>query len=116
MELEINGKVYKFVFGLGFLREINKDNRIQNQGIVINAGIEAIMANLLNGDIETLVNVLVAANKTESPRFGAKLFEEYVNDNDSETLFDDVVEELKKSAFTKKKALRIVKEAEKEQA
>ena len=51
MELTINEKDYRFVYGYGFLKELNKRNKITAQGITINAGIEAVATNLASGAV-----------------------------------------------------------------
>lgn len=112
MELTINEKDYKFIFGYGFLKEINKQNRVNAQGITINAGIEAVATNLASGDIETLISTLRTANATETPRVSEKALAGYVEENGADELFDDVFEELKKSAFTSKKVTKILEQME----
>lgn len=108
MELTFNEKDYQFVFGYGFLKELNKRNKITAQGITINAGIEAVATNLSTGDIETLVEVLRIANTTETPRISEKTLAEYIEENGADELFDEVFDELKKSAFTSKKVTKIL--------
>lgn len=112
MELTINEKDYKFIFGYGFLKELNKKNKINAQGIAVNAGIEAVATNLASGDIETLVDTLRIANATETPRVSEKALAQFIEENGADELFDDVFEELKKSAFTKKKVTGILERME----
>lgn len=112
MELTINDKDYQFVYGYGFLKELNKRNKITAQGITINAGIEAVATNLASGDIETLIDVLRIANSTENPRVSEKALAEYVEENGADDLFDEVFDELKKSAFTSKKVTNILEQME----
>lgn len=113
MELEFNNKTYKFVFGLGFLKAVNRANKINANGLQLNAGLEAIAANLMNGDIETLITVLRTANETEAPRMNEKAIAGYIEENGADDLFDEVFDELKKSEFTKKKVEKIMDEADK---
>ena len=103
MELEFNEKTYKFVFGLGFLKAINRANQIQANGIKVNAGLEVTLTHLVSGDVETLISTLKTANETETPRISEKILGNYIEENDADDLFDQVIDELKKSAFTKKK-------------
>lgn len=70
-ELEMNGQVYQFNFGMGFLREINKTTTVPVKDIpgkVTNMGMQYAFAELLDGNVETLCNVLYIANKSQSPR------------------------------------------------
>ncbi|MCT4427525.1 hypothetical protein EFO32_12850, partial [Lactococcus cremoris] len=66
-----------------------------------------------SGDIETLVEMLKTANATENPRVSEKWIVEWIEENGIDMLFDLVLEELKKSEFTKKKTLNFEKEVSK---
>ena len=70
-ELTIEGQVYQFRFGMGFLREINKKVGRPVDGIPDvkqNVGLQFAIAGVIDGDVEELVNVLDVANKSEKPR------------------------------------------------
>ncbi|MCT4409972.1 hypothetical protein EFO26_11845, partial [Lactococcus cremoris] len=69
--------------------------------------------NFFSGDIETLVEMLKTANATENPRVSEKWIVEWIEENGIDMLFDLVLEELKKSEFTKKKTLNFEKEVSK---
>lgn len=99
-ELEINGKMYPFKFGIGFLREINK-SRIVNEEEV---GFRYNVANLIGeGDPTSLFNILNAANKGQTPRITAKNLEEYIEEGeDLDELTEKVVDFLEKNNCTKK--------------
>lgn len=97
---------YDFKFGLGFLREINKGAEYNLHGIVVNAGLEKTLPNLMGRDIETLVEVLKIANKTEKPRISDAEIERIIEEcDDVEALFEELIEELKTSNFTKVKTM-----------
>lgn len=117
MEIIIGEKTYNFVFGFNFLQEINRRNRVYlDNGVTLNAGVENVVLNLVSGDIETLINALHVANETEKPRVGINTLAEHVAENDNTDFFTMVFDELKKSAFTKKKAIEFetdMQEAEK---
>ena len=76
---------YDFKFGLGFLREINKGAEYNLHGIVVNAGLEKTLPNLMGRDIETLVEVLKIANKTEKPRISDAEIERIIEECDDVT-------------------------------
>ncbi|MGX7202394.1 hypothetical protein BCR22_07395 [Enterococcus plantarum] len=115
MELEINGEVYQFVFGFGFVKEMNKRFAIDGRGMKMNAGIDTVVTNLYMGDIEILVEVLKVANLTEKPRVSEKDIIEHIGQCDVDTVFDKVMDGLKESGFTKRKTLKLVEEIEKGQ-
>lgn len=101
MELELNGKIYKFVFGFKFLKEINKRHNFSQNGVSVSLGVANVAVGLQSGDVESLADTLLIANATETPRLLEKdlpiLFEEY----DPEQLFEDVLKALEESVFTR---------------
>ena len=76
-------------------------------------GMETILSNFLNKDVETLVEMLKVANSTETPKVSEIAIADYIEENGSEQLFDDVLEELKKSEFTKLKTNQLLEELQK---
>lgn len=111
MEITIGEKTYNFVFGFNFLQEINRRNQVYlEQGVTLNIGVENTVFNLMGGDIETLVTTLHIANATEKPRVSIDKLAEHIAENENTDFFTMVFDELKKSAFTKKKAIEIEKE------
>lgn len=107
MELTINDKEYSFIFGFGFIREMNRRYSIVEQGMTMKLGLDSTLVNFFNEDIETLIEMLKVANQTESPRVAEKDLISLVDEMGSEKLFDLVLDELKKSEFTKKKTLTV---------
>ena len=107
MELTINDKTYTFIFGFGFIREMNRRYSVVQQGMTMKLGLDSTLVNFFNEDIETLIEMLKVANATESPRVAEKDLIALVSEIGSDKLFDLVLEELKKSEFTKKKTLTI---------
>ncbi|MTD42463.1 hypothetical protein GIX45_28315 [Erwinia sp. CPCC 100877] len=113
MELEINGGIYKFVFGFGFVKEMNKRYSVEGNGLKMNAGLDTIIVNLLTSDTETLIETLKVANITEKPRISEKDLIEYVGkDADVDQLFDWVIDGLKESGFTKRKTSKLIEQIE----
>lgn len=119
MQLIIKGKEYNFIFGFGFIREMNKRYSVTESGMSIKMGLDNVLINFFNEDVETLIEMLKVANETESPKVAINDLAEYINDNGCEVLFDEVLDELKKSEFTKKKTIKTlnkIKEREKKEA
>ena len=97
MELTINGSVYQFSFNIGFLRNINKTITVDvdgMDGVKRNVGLRYSVGLLLDGDLETLVDVLELANKGQNPRLTKKAIEDYIDnaDTDVDEVFDGVIE------------------------
>ena len=121
MELTINGSVYEFNFGMGFLREINK--RVQTpvdglKGVDKNIGLQFTVASIIDGDVEALVDALDIANKGMSPRLTRQALDAYIDDADTDIdgLFTMVIDFLSKANATKKTVASLqeaIKEASK---
>ena len=76
-----------------------------------------MIPNLLTGNTVTLSDCLFVANMTENPRITQDQLDNYIDDEETniDSLFDDVLEELKKSNATKKKAEKLLENYQKEQ-
>ena len=121
MELTINGTVYEFNFGMGFLREINK--RVQTpvdglKGVDKNIGLQFTVASIIDGDVEALVDALDIANKGMNPRLTRQALDAYIDDADTDIdgLFTMVIDFLSKTNATKKTVASLqeaIKEASK---
>jgi len=121
MELTINGQVYQFNFGMGFLREANKtvSEKINNAtDKKKDVGATYMIAGIIDGDPEDLVNALDLANKGQSPRVTRALLDSYVEspDTDIDQLFEDVLDFLERANVTKKIVERLKKRIEEEKA
>lgn len=120
-ELTINGKVYQFKFGMGFLRKLDPTvtKPIEDiKGKVQNLGVQYAVAGIMDGDVMTLADVLVRANEGFTPRVTLKEVEEYIEseDTDIDALFADVLGFLKSANATKKITLTLLEAVEKEKA
>lgn len=119
-ELTINGAVYQFKFGMGFMRELNKLVKRPVDGLNIeqNMGVQYYIAGVIDGDLETLVEVLFVANKTENPRVTRAMLDAYIDDADTDIdkLFEDVLDFLKNANATKKTTQNLLAEVEKAKA
>ena len=107
LELTINETVYQFHFGMGFMREVNKKIGVPVDGIPDvkkHIGLQYKIAGIIDRDVEDLVDVLDAANKSQKPRVTRDLLDSYIDDEntDIEELFETVLNFLKKANATKK--------------
>nr|DAT92991.1 MAG TPA: tail assembly chaperone [Caudoviricetes sp.] len=115
MELIINENVYNFRFGIGFVRYLDGKASVKQDGMTFGAGLETLVPNLLSKSTVALVDCLIAANKTEKTTITQDILDSYI-DNDStdiDQLFEDVVEELKKSNASKLKTMKIIEDIKK---
>lgn len=121
MELTIDGQVYQFNFGMGFLREANKtiSEKINNAtDKKKNVGATYMIAGIIDGDPEDLVDALDLANKGQNPRVTRALLDSYIEnpDTDIDQLFEDTLGFLEKANATKKIVERLKKRIEEEKA
>ena len=115
MELTINGQVYQFKFGMGFLREANKTVTETNaNGVKKNSGASYMIAGIFDGNVEDLVNALDLANKGLEPRVTKALLDSFIDDpnTDIDQLFEDTLDFLKKANATRKTVMAIEKRIE----
>ncbi len=113
LELTINGEVYSFHFGMGFMREINKKAGMPVDGIkdvTKNIGLQYTVGCVLDGDVEALVDILDAANKSQSKRVTRALLDSYIDseDTDIDALFDEVIDFLRRANATKKAVAQMI--------
>ena len=117
-EIEMNGTMYAFNFGMGFLKAINSraTEKVPNSNYSVNVGAKYLMAQVMSDDVEALCDVLMTANKGENPRLTTKELETYIEDEttDIEALFAQVVDFFGKANATKMvyKELQSIAEAE----
>ena len=120
-ELTIKNEVYQFNCGMGFLREVNKRMQTPVEGVKDakqNIGLRYMVAGVLDGDVEVLVDLLDAANKGLEPRVSRNLLDSYIEDADTdiEALFSDVLDFLKNANATKKTVANLLEAMEAEKA
>lgn len=120
-ELTINDTVYPFRFGMGFLREINKRVEMtydEDTGAKRNIGLYYTIIDLMDGVLETLEDVLLAANQNEKPRLQRTALDAYLEDEntDVDQLFADVLDFFERANCTKNTLTKVREFVEKRQA
>lgn len=114
MELTIKDKIYKFKFGIGFVRYMDGKSSINQNGVQFGVGLETLVPKLMSRDTVALSDSLYIANRTENPRITADAVDDFIDDEntDVESLFEQVIEELKKSNATRLKVKDLLKDIE----
>ena len=88
MELTINGQVYQFNFGHGIHdEEMNKKVSMPVDGVKDvrkNIGLKYAVAEIMDGDIEVLVDLLDAANNGQNPRVTRDQLDGYIDDPETD--------------------------------
>ena len=121
-ELTINENIYQFNFGMGFLREIDPtvtkplDDGVK--GKVQNLGLNFAVGGIIDGDLDTLSDVLIRANKGFTPRLSQKDIDAHIEnpDTDIDGLFDTVLGFLKSANVTKKATMKMLEAVEDQKA
>lgn len=121
MELTINEQVYQFNFGMGFLREANKtvsEKLNSSTDKKKDVGATYMIAGIMDGDPEDLVNALDLANKGQNPRVTRALLDSYIEnpETDIDQLFEVVLDFLGSANVTKKIVERLKKRIEEAEA
>ena len=121
MELTINGQVYQFNFGMGFLREANKtvSEKINNAtDKKKDVGATYMIAGIMDGDPEDLVNALDLANRGQNPRVTRALLDSYIEnpDTDIDQLFEDTLDFLERANATRKTVKKLEERIEEAKA
>ena len=108
-ELTINDKVYQFRFGLGFVRDIDKTKQEKVEGNTVDVGLNYAVAGLLDEDPLEVVDLLVIANKTETPRITRALLDEYIEDEstDFEGMCREILGFFERGNATKKRTEKV---------
>ena len=122
MELTINGQVYQFHYGMGFLREVKKIVNAPVEGIPgmkKDIGARYMFARVIDGEADALVEVLDLANMGQDPRVTRALLDAYVDDpeTDIDQLFEDTLDFLEKANATRKtvqKLMEAIRKSEEE--
>ena len=108
MELTIDGAVYQFKFGRGFLREANRLTKIPVQGMpgtTKEVGARYLIARVvIDQETDALVDMLDIANKGENPRVTKALLDSYIDseETDIDALMEETKDFLSKANATKK--------------
>lgn len=119
MELTINGTVFQFNFGMGFLREANKTVNIPvegMQGVKKDIGARYLISRVIvDQEPDALVDLLFMANAGFEPRVTKGLLDSYIDseDVDIDELMETTKDFLSKANATKKATMEIQKEYEK---
>lgn len=120
-ELTINGQVYQFNFGMGFLRDMNAKVSITDSdapGVRRNVGARYNIARIIDGDVEALEDVLDTANKGQNPRLTKAAIDAFIDDENTniDEVFDEVMGFLKTANSTRKVTNQILEAVENQKA
>lgn len=103
--IEINGKNYPLKFGFDFMRKMNKKmiRRDEGTGKDEENGLEYVIAQIMDHNIEYLVEVIMTANATEDEKIDKKELIEWIenDDTDIDAIFEEIDSFFAKANCTK---------------
>ena len=104
-EIMMDGVPYSFNFGMGFLKSINEKavSKVPNSNYSVKTGAKFIIAQVIDGDVEALADVLMTANKGEQPRLTQKVLWDFIEseETDIEAVFEHVLDFFGRANATK---------------
>lgn len=105
MILKIKGEEYRVKFGIGFVRKLDEKYYVQNNtSVKFGLGVETQVPKLLTGDPVALSEFLYLGTCTEEKRPSQADVDEFLDEAENiEALFDEVIEELRRSNATRSK-------------
>ena len=118
MEIEVNGEIYQLVAGFGFLHEVNKKLAIdvQSTGTKKEIGLKYMVASIIEGDIDALVDCIFYMNSGQSPRLKKTQIESYLEDvEDIDKVFEDVINFLSQANACKKEVKSLMTSMQEEE-
>lgn len=106
MELTINGKVYQFKASIAFMRLANNlvEEKVDNTNLAQKVGLRYLIAGLIDGDVEQLINALDFMNTGFDQRLTRKEIEDFIEDEnvDVDSIFEMVLDFLSKANVSKR--------------
>lgn len=116
MIITINGTDYPLTFDLGFIRRLNALRGIQRDGINVRGAVNITMPTLIMGDVETIADYILCANKNLTLKKVDEYLESVANNDDTgeafEKLIDEIIDGVKQGSMTRipfKKAMADMK-------
>ncbi|EEU68544.1 phage protein [Enterococcus faecalis Merz96] len=98
MQIEIKGKKYNCIFGVKFIRELDKQHGVVRNDVNLGMGLTTLLPQLVSGNIVVLSDVLYTATITEKSRPSKDEVDEFVETvDDIEALFDETLKNLEES-------------------
>lgn len=111
---EIDGKIFNFKFGLGFVRDIDKTKTVKgDDGDQKKMGLTYAIAGLMDGDLDKLIDCLMYGNKyADGEKLDRKQIDAWLEseDVDPNQECEDLLTFFETSKFTCRK-LKEIKEA-----
>ena len=120
MELTINGKVYQFKASIAFMRLANNlvEEKVDNTNLAQKVRLRYLIAGLIDGDVEQLINALDFMNTGFDQRLTRKEIEDFIEDEnvDVDGIFEMVLDFLSKANVSKRTYNALMEQVNREKA
>ena len=120
MELTINGRVYQFKASIAFMRLANNlvEEKVDNTNLAQKVGLRYLIAGLIDGDVEQLINALDFMNTGFDQRLTRKEIEDFIEDEnvDVDGIFEMVLDFLSKANVSKRTYNALMEQVNREKA
>ena len=120
MELTINVKVYQFKASIAFMRLANNlvEEKVDNTNLAQKVGLRYLIAGLIDGDVEQLINALDFMNTGFDQRLTRKEIEDFIEDEnvDVDSIFEMVLDFLSKANVSKRTYNALMEQVNREKA
>lgn len=120
MELTINGKVYQFKASIAFMRLANNlvEEKVNNTNLSQKVGLRYLIAGLIDGDVEQLINALDFMNTGFEQRLTRKEIEDFIEDENVniDDIFGMVLDFLSKANVSKGTYNALIEQVKREKA
>lgn len=120
MELTINGKMYQFKASIAFMRLANNlvEEKVDNTNLAQKVGLRYLIAGLIDGDVEQLINALDFMNTGFDQRLTRKEIEDFIEDEnvDVDGIFEMVLDFLSKANVSKRTYKALMEQVNREKA
>ena len=120
MELTINGKVYQFKASIAFMRLANNlvEEKVDNTNLAQKVGLRYLIAGLIDGDVEQLINALDFMNTGFDQRLTRNEIEDFIEDEnvDVDGIFEMVLNFLSKANVSKRTYNALMEQVNQEKA
>ena len=119
LEIEIKNTSYTFKAGFAFLHKVNKEVTAPVDGFdkKKEIGLPWLAANIIDGDIDSLVKCLLDMNMNQTPRLTKEDLEEWLEEevDDIDAVFKKVIDFLLSANVCKKALAQVAQEYKKMQ-
>ena len=114
--MEINGKEYEMLFGMGFVKTVNDWHKTTVNGMEFKVGLNMAIGRLLDNDITVVPDLIRAAVSNAGGSIQLSEINRWLEDpeTDVDAVYSDLLDFLERSNCTKKQTKTLMENRESE--